>query len=145
MQRPIATPTFSWNSTIRCAREFLIVIWRCAKLWCKLWAVKSTLSNGLPLKIRLCASGSRKKRRRCMRHDVQKHLLDILAAANDIQQFVGTQSYDEYHANKLVKAAVERKFEVIGEALSRIARLSTSTAVAIREYEKIIAFRNVVI
>jgi uncharacterized protein with HEPN domain len=80
-----------------------------------------------------------------MQHDVEKYVLDILTAAKDIQQFVGTMSFKEYHGNKLVKAAVERKFEVIGEALGRIARVAPDTAAAIREYEKIIAFRNIVI
>jgi uncharacterized protein with HEPN domain len=80
-----------------------------------------------------------------MQHDVEKFLCDILAAAIDIKQFVATMSFDEYHGNKLVKAAVERKFEIIGEALSRIARLSPATAGHIREYEKIISFRNIVI
>ena len=40
-----------------------------------------------------------------MQHDVEKHILDILSAAKDIQQFVGAMSFDEYHANRLVKAA----------------------------------------
>jgi uncharacterized protein with HEPN domain len=80
-----------------------------------------------------------------MQHDVEKYVVDILQAAKDIQQFVGTMSFDDYYANKLVKAAVERKFEIIGEALSRISRAAPSTATAIREYEKIIAFRNIVI
>jgi uncharacterized protein with HEPN domain len=80
-----------------------------------------------------------------MRHDVDKYVLDVLQAAKDIQQFVGTMSFDEYHASKLVKAAVERKFEIIGEALGRVARAAPDTAAAIRECEKIIAFRNIVI
>lgn len=80
-----------------------------------------------------------------MPHDVAKHLLDILAAANDVQQFVGMMTFDEYHANRLVKAAVERKFEIIGEAMGRIARSFPATASAIREHDKIIAFRNFVI
>lgn len=80
-----------------------------------------------------------------MQRDVEKHLLDILAAARDVQQFVGTMSFGEYHGDKLVKAAVERKFEIIGEALNRVARMSPETAAKIREFEKIIAFRNLVI
>jgi len=80
-----------------------------------------------------------------MQHDARKYLIDILGAAKDIQQFVGSMSFDEYRGNSLVKAAVERKFEIIGEALSRLARLAPETALAVREHEKIIAFRNVVI
>jgi uncharacterized protein with HEPN domain len=80
-----------------------------------------------------------------MQHDMEKYLLDILTAANDIREFVATLSYDGYHSNRLIKAAVERKFEIVGEALNRVARMSPDTAKAIREYEKIIAFRNLVI
>jgi uncharacterized protein with HEPN domain len=80
-----------------------------------------------------------------MQHDAEKYLIDILEAAADIQLFAEGMTYDEYHANRLVKAAVERKFEIIGEALNRLARLSPPTVAAIRDYEKIIAFRNVVI
>jgi len=42
------------------------------------------------------------------------------------------------------QAAVERKFEVIGEALNRIRRLDDSFVVTIPEYERIIGFRNVI-
>jgi len=44
-----------------------------------------------------------------------------------------------------VKAAVERKFEVIGEATSRLYRVLPARAEQLHEYEKIIAFRNLVI
>jgi uncharacterized protein with HEPN domain len=44
-------------------------------------------------------------------------------------------SFGEYHGDKLVKAAVERKFEIIGEALNRVARMSPETAAKIREFE----------
>jgi uncharacterized protein with HEPN domain len=80
-----------------------------------------------------------------MQHDVEKLVFDLRTAADDIQQFVTGLSFDEYHVNKLVKAAVERKFEIIGEALNRLQRLSPETATAIHEHDKIIAFRNLVI
>jgi uncharacterized protein with HEPN domain len=80
-----------------------------------------------------------------MHRDVEKHLVDILEAARDVQGFVGDKSFDEYRSDRMLKAAVERKFEIIGEALTRVARLSSETAAAIREYQKIIAFRNFVI
>ena len=80
-----------------------------------------------------------------MLHDAGKYLVDISLAAKDVQQFVGSMSFDDYHSNKLVKAAVERKFEVMGEALSRLARVSPDIASAIQDYQKIISFRNLVI
>lgn len=80
-----------------------------------------------------------------MQRDVEKYLIDILEAARDIQQFMAGRTFDDYHADRMLKAAVERKFEIIGEALSRTARDSPETTSAIREFQKIIAFRNVVI
>jgi uncharacterized protein with HEPN domain len=80
-----------------------------------------------------------------MQHDRDKFLADVFAAARDIQLFVGTMSYEEYRADRLTKAAVERKFEIIGEALGRLARHSPHTAGQIRDHAKIISFRNFVI
>lgn len=80
-----------------------------------------------------------------MQRDVEKLVYDLQSAANDIQQFVAKMTYEDYHANKLVKVAVERKFEIIGEAMNRLGRLSPSAVTAIRDHEKIISFRNLVI
>jgi uncharacterized protein with HEPN domain len=80
-----------------------------------------------------------------MQRDVERYLADVLAAARDIQLFVGGKSFDDDHADKWTKAAAQRKFEIIGEALQRLARLSPKATRQIREFEKIIAFRNVVI
>jgi uncharacterized protein with HEPN domain len=80
-----------------------------------------------------------------MQHDMAKYLLDIHTAAKDVQQFVVGVSFDEYHVDRLIKAAVERKFEIIGEAMNRLAGTSPDAVGQIREFEKIIAFRNLVI
>jgi len=80
-----------------------------------------------------------------MQHDAEKHLVDILDATSDITEFTRGISFDEYRANKLVKAAVERKFEILGEAMNRLSKGSPATAKQIREFKKIIAFRNLVI
>lgn len=44
--------------------------------------------------------------------------------------------------NELVQAAVERKFEVIGEALNQLAKLYTAMAARIPDVPQIVAFRN---
>ena len=44
----------------------------------------------------------------------------------------------------MVQAAVERKFEIIGEAINRIKRLDASLVEAIPGYERIIGFRNII-
>lgn len=45
----------------------------------------------------------------------------------------------------MLRAAVERQFEIIGEALSKLARLDPELAGGITEHRRIIAFRNILI
>ncbi len=75
--------------------------------------------------------------------DIRKYILDIIEAAQDIEQFVSGKTFEDYSSDILIKAAVERKFEIIGEALNRIQRWSPDTVEQIRNYRKIIAFRNI--
>jgi uncharacterized protein with HEPN domain len=79
-----------------------------------------------------------------MQHEVRKHLFDIAQAASDIQEFTRDLTYAQYLADTKTQAAVERKFEIIGEALNRIKRLDKDLLAAIPQHERIIAFRNVI-
>ena len=45
----------------------------------------------------------------------------------------------------MLRAAVERKFEVIGEAITKLVRLDETIGNRISDYKRIIAFRNVLI
>jgi uncharacterized protein with HEPN domain len=45
----------------------------------------------------------------------------------------------------MLRSAVERQFEIIGEALSRLAKSDRATAERIQDHHKIVAFRNLVI
>ena len=45
----------------------------------------------------------------------------------------------------MLRAAVERKFEIIGEALAQLARRDALAAAGIREHRRIIAFRNILV
>lgn len=57
-----------------------------------------------------------------MTEEILKHLYDIREAAVAIFQFVREKTFDDYEQDELLRSGVERKFEVIGEALNRIRR-----------------------
>jgi uncharacterized protein with HEPN domain len=72
-------------------------------------------------------------------------LWDIAAAADAIIRFTENLSSESYAASELTTAAVERKFEIIGEALSQIAKMAPKMAERITDFRQIIAFRNLLI
>ncbi len=79
-----------------------------------------------------------------MKHEIKKLLFDINEAANDIENFVQDKEYFEFENNRLLQAAVERKFEIIGEALNRIKSIDSEFIENITDYRRIIGFRNMI-
>ena len=77
-----------------------------------------------------------------MQRDPRAFLWDVREAAQAIQSFTATLDAKGYVSNELVQAAVERKFEVIGEALNQLAKLDTAMAARIPDVPQIVAFRN---
>ncbi len=78
-----------------------------------------------------------------MKDDILKLLHDVREAALAISQFVSGKKYDDYNRNELLRSAVERKFEIIGEALNRIKTEEPIILDKIRGYRSIISFRNI--
>jgi uncharacterized protein with HEPN domain len=74
-----------------------------------------------------------------------KWLEDIRDAAAFISQVTHGQSLEAYAADRLLRQAVERNFEIIGEAIKRLAQHDPDIAARITQYTQIIAFRNVLI
>jgi uncharacterized protein with HEPN domain len=64
-------------------------------------------------------------------------------AADLIARFTAGRSFEDYLTDPMLRAAVERKFEVIGEALTQLAKRDPARASEISEYRQIIAFRNI--
>jgi uncharacterized protein with HEPN domain len=60
-------------------------------------------------------------------------------------QFTAGKSLDDYVSDALLRSAVERQFEIIGEALAPLARRDPEAAALISDRRSIIAFRNTLI
>ena len=75
----------------------------------------------------------------------RKLLEDVRDAAAFVRQITGDRTLPQYSADRMLRQAVERNFEIIGEALKRLAAGDPATAGRIGEYQQIIAFRNVLI
>jgi len=74
-----------------------------------------------------------------------KYLHDIARAAASVQEFVGGTTLESWREDRLLQSAVERQFEIMGEALNQLSRHAPEVAERIPEYKRIIAFRNILI
>lgn len=80
-----------------------------------------------------------------MRLEAQKYLYDVLRAADSIRAFCAGRTYEQYRGDELLRAAVERKFGIVGEALARLQKEDPEIVARVPEHRKIIAFRNIII
>jgi uncharacterized protein with HEPN domain len=77
-----------------------------------------------------------------MPRDPRAWLWDVRDAAESIRSFVNGLDLQSYAESELVHSAVERKFEVIGEALNQLWRADSQMAAKIPRLPQIVAFRN---
>lgn len=79
-----------------------------------------------------------------MDESVLKFLYDIKESIDSVESFLGTRrDFNEYLENKMLRRAVEREFEIIGEAMSRIDKIEPE--INISSKRQIISMRNRVI
>ena len=80
-----------------------------------------------------------------MRPESLKLLIDILDATSEIREFTHGYDLTQYRKDSKCRAAVERKFEIIGEACTRIRDNDPNTFEKIDYGHQIIGLRNRVI
>ncbi len=51
--------------------------------------------------------------------DVRKYLFDMAEACRLIDEFIAGRSFDDYQADAMLRSAVERQLEIVGEALNQ--------------------------
>lgn len=80
-----------------------------------------------------------------MRLEAKKYLYDIREAAKLLSEFTAGKGFADFSREPMLRAAVEREFEIMGEALSQLARLDAKLVARITDYRRIVAFRNILI
>jgi len=79
-----------------------------------------------------------------MELEIKKFLFDIHESIDSIEKYLGEQrDFKVYMANKMLRRAVEREFEIIGEAMNRIEKIDSSLNISSKK--QIISMRNRVI
>ena len=77
-----------------------------------------------------------------MTNEAKKRLLDVVNACEAIAEFVAGKDFPTYEKDRLLRSAVERQFEIIGEALNKASAAEASLSARIPEYHRIIGLRN---
>lgn len=79
-----------------------------------------------------------------MKLEVKKYLFDIKESIDSIENYLGEKrDFSVYVSNKMLRRAIEREFEIIGEAMNRIEKVDSS--INISSKKQIISMRNRVI
>jgi uncharacterized protein with HEPN domain len=74
-----------------------------------------------------------------------KTLEDVRDAVAYILEITAGESQDSYSANRMLRQAVGRNFEIIGEAIRRLRDHDPATVKLLSGYSRIISFRNLLI
>ena len=80
-----------------------------------------------------------------MQRDSRAFLWDIHQGCVNVQDFLRGIELSDYLASLLLRSAVERQLQNIGEALVQLARLDANMAAQVPEYRQLIGFRNVLV
>jgi uncharacterized protein with HEPN domain len=78
---------------------------------------------------------------------IRKWLVDILIAIEEIESFLldSPKLFSQYQKNQMLKRAIERNLEIIGEAMNRIVTNDSSFLEKIKEARNIVGLRNQII
>jgi uncharacterized protein with HEPN domain len=66
-------------------------------------------------------------------------------AAERIERFAAGKNFEDYQTDDFLRSAIERQFEIIGEAMTRLNKSAPAAAARITDFRKISSFRNVLI
>ncbi|MCP8689379.1 HepT-like ribonuclease domain-containing protein [Marinobacterium sedimentorum] len=75
----------------------------------------------------------------------KKYLYDILQAIERIERFASGKTISDYLQDEMLQAAIERQFEIMGEAVNKLSKVSAAIADQLPNKRKMISFRNILI
>lgn len=76
--------------------------------------------------------------------DVRIPLYDMLQAADAITAFTEGRTAELYTDDLMLRSAVERQFEILGEAMSRALSIEPELSTRLTESRSVVDFRNVI-
>lgn len=79
-----------------------------------------------------------------MRREPVAHIWDAAEAARLIVSFADGRTKTEFTGDLLLRSAIERQFEVLGEAFTRLRRDDPDAARRVPELDRVIGMRNVI-
>lgn len=77
-----------------------------------------------------------------MNSAARSRLHDALRACRAILDFVQGRTFEEYERSLLLRSAVERQFEIVGEALRRAESADGSVGTRVSQLRPIVGLRN---
>ena len=80
-----------------------------------------------------------------MRRDTKAYLWDAREAIDASVLFTRDRTREDFQQDLMLRSAVERQFEIIGEALGQLARRDQPLAGQIPDLSQIVAFRNILV
>ena len=80
-----------------------------------------------------------------MRPESLKVLYDVMQATGIIAKVCSTETYQSFADDVVIRSAVERQFEIAGEALSQLGKIDPHTFGRVPHAPQIVAFRNFLI
>ena len=80
-----------------------------------------------------------------MPRKIEAYINEISSAILDIQNYIDGHDFDSYVLDGKTKDAVERKLLTAGEALNQMSKMDPKLNKQISDFEKIVAFRNILI
>ena len=80
-----------------------------------------------------------------MDSDPRALLWDALAAARLVDSFAANTDFERFDRDDMLRSAVERQLEILGEALTQLAKIAPDLAARLPDARRAIDFRNLLI